>query len=521
MTVIAVDQFYNRVFDNENPLVQISANAFLFPTFSASNNTFTLSQGSATVNAILRRSTTTASLMVTQATPYSTIYYSTGTSSTFSINTNSPTKLQVLVPGETAVPGSSTGKTGSPLTQTVGVTFNATVRATDDYYNPVPSAGSPVDMITTDPFDTPATQTQSLINGATSYAVRFFTANPIGWQLNVSTSLGASLALTSTSSAVIPVVPNSATKLLVVVPGESPVPGSVATNGISGSPAPETAGSTWIATVTVVDAFYNPVSTATGNIYFITSDPYDVDNTTQSLVGGTTSFAIQMVQASSQTLSMYSQTNSFSTGTVSGIPIIAGGANRLLAVVPGETYLPGKPPYTIGSGTGGKSLPDSPSTQVAGTAFTVSVYATDAYWNQSVSVATVTLSAPNDPNPSGTGTLHLSAGTTSYSVTLFKAIDYTGFNQFFTASRCGLDESELQHPDFICVSGHGRSAKTSHAFPERSRRTWNCRWKNRNADWPCQRRTFHRGHCCVDCDGRHRHVGKYFGCGFDGHIHHR
>ncbi len=447
VTVIAVDQFYNRVFDNENPLVQISADPFLFPTFSASNNTFTLSQGSATVNAILRRSTTTASLTVAQVTPYSTIYYSTGTSSTFSVNTNNPTKLQVLVPGETAVPGSSTGKSVTPPnTQTVGVTFNATVRATDDYYNLVPSAGGQVDMTTTDPYDTPVTQTQSLIGGATSYAIRFFTANPIGWQLNVSTSLGTALQLISTTSAIIPVVPNSATKLLVVVPGETPVPGSVATNGISGSPSPETAGSTWIATVTVVDAFYNPISTATGSVYFLTSDPYDVDNATQTLVGGTTSFAIQMVQACSQTLSMYSQTNSFSTGTVSGIPIVAGGANRLLAILPGENYLPGKPPYTIGSGTGGKALPDSPSTQVAGTPFTVSVYATDAYWNQAVSVATVTLSAPNDPNPSGTGTLHLSGGTTNYGVTLFKAIDYNGFNQFFTASAAGFTNPGYNTP---------------------------------------------------------------------------
>jgi hypothetical protein len=462
VTVLAVDQFYNRVFDNENPLVQISADPFLFPSYAPSN-AFTLTQGSATVNVVLRRSTGTASLTVIQPAPSTTIYYSTGTSSTFSVTTNNASKLQVLVPGETAVPGSSTGKTGAPFTQTAGVMFTATVRATDDYYNPVPTAGAQVDMTTTDPYDTPTTQTQSLIAGATTYAVRFFTANPAGWQLNVSTSFGTYLA--STASASIPVVPNSATRLLVVAPGESPVPGSVATNGISGSPSAQAAGSVWIATVTVVDDFYNLVSTATGNIYFLTSDPYDIDNATRTLISGTTGFAVQMVQAGTQTLSMYSQSGTYLAGTVTGIPIVAGGANRLLTILPGETYLPGKPPYTAGTGTGGKFTPDSPSSQVAGTPFTVSVYATDAFWNQAVSVATVTLSAPNDPNPDGTGTLHLSAGATSYSVTLYKAIDYNGFNQFFGATAAGFTNPGYNTPNLVVYPDTVGPRKLRMRFP--------------------------------------------------------
>ena len=41
-------------------------------------------------------------------------------------------RLQVLLPGESPAPGTSTGKTGTPLAQTAGVPFAITVRACDD-----------------------------------------------------------------------------------------------------------------------------------------------------------------------------------------------------------------------------------------------------------------------------------------------------------------------------------------------------------------------------------------------------
>src|SRR5207302_841234 len=42
------------------------------------------------------------------------------------------TKLQILVPGETAAPGTASGKTGTPDPQTVGVPFDVTVNAVDN-----------------------------------------------------------------------------------------------------------------------------------------------------------------------------------------------------------------------------------------------------------------------------------------------------------------------------------------------------------------------------------------------------
>ena len=45
------------------------------------------------------------------------------------------TRLQVILPGESAAPGTPSGKSGTPLAQTAGVPFSITVRACDDQWN--------------------------------------------------------------------------------------------------------------------------------------------------------------------------------------------------------------------------------------------------------------------------------------------------------------------------------------------------------------------------------------------------
>ena len=46
-------------------------------------------------------------------------------------------KLQLLVPGETAAPGSASGKTGTPSARTAGTAFTVTVNAVDANWNQV------------------------------------------------------------------------------------------------------------------------------------------------------------------------------------------------------------------------------------------------------------------------------------------------------------------------------------------------------------------------------------------------
>ena len=60
-------------------------------------------------------------------------------SSAITIVAGAFTKLQLLLPGETAAPGTASGKTGAPSNETAGSTFNVTVNAVDANWNPVTS----------------------------------------------------------------------------------------------------------------------------------------------------------------------------------------------------------------------------------------------------------------------------------------------------------------------------------------------------------------------------------------------
>jgi len=62
-----------------------------------------------------------------------------GNSAAFTVVAGAFTKLQVLVPGETAAPRTASGKTGTPIAQTAGTPFTVTVNAVDDNWNVVSS----------------------------------------------------------------------------------------------------------------------------------------------------------------------------------------------------------------------------------------------------------------------------------------------------------------------------------------------------------------------------------------------
>src|SRR5205814_1046447 len=60
-------------------------------------------------------------------------------SPSITVNAGAFVKLQVLVPGETAAPGTATGKTGLPTARTANTAFNVTINAVDANWNLVSS----------------------------------------------------------------------------------------------------------------------------------------------------------------------------------------------------------------------------------------------------------------------------------------------------------------------------------------------------------------------------------------------
>ena len=61
------------------------------------------------------------------------------TSPATTVTTGPFTKLQLLMPGETAAPGAATGKTGTPTARTAATAFTMTIRSVDAYWNLVSS----------------------------------------------------------------------------------------------------------------------------------------------------------------------------------------------------------------------------------------------------------------------------------------------------------------------------------------------------------------------------------------------
>jgi hypothetical protein len=59
------------------------------------------------------------------------------TGSATTVNPGAFTKLQLLVPGETAVPGTTTGKIGTPITEISNLVFTVTVNSVDATWNQV------------------------------------------------------------------------------------------------------------------------------------------------------------------------------------------------------------------------------------------------------------------------------------------------------------------------------------------------------------------------------------------------
>jgi hypothetical protein len=70
---------------------------------------------------------------------------------TLTVNAGSFAQLQLLVPGETAAPGSASGYMGTPSMQDVNGAFNVTVNAVDQYWNLVNTATDTVEITSTDP----------------------------------------------------------------------------------------------------------------------------------------------------------------------------------------------------------------------------------------------------------------------------------------------------------------------------------------------------------------------------------
>jgi hypothetical protein len=343
----------------------------------------------------------------------------TDTSDMFTVQAEEPSRLQVLAPGEYAVAGSTSGSGGAVTTRMAGVSFEVTVNATDDYFNPVDN-NSYVRIDTSDKWDIHPSTVQ-LTGGTTNFWLTLVTAvndhklyavdtdqvvynplNPDGYNLGIGTS------------SIVTVIPSDVDtffKLQVLVPGETAEPGRWDNSGWGGNnpppfgklgtPTTAQAGVDFDVEVNLVDRFQNVVGA--GHDQWVElkkvgleSDPYGIYPSSQPLVDGTTTFTFEFRTAGPVSFSPLK----YSTWTVTiqdvdptpptygnaisqPITVEPGPPKKLQVLLSSETWKPGKISGTQpGKLDYGALPPDNrPVVQVAGSSFTITVHACDDFWN--------------------------------------------------------------------------------------------------------------------------------------------
>jgi hypothetical protein len=139
-----------------------------------------------------------------------------GTSDPFVVHPGPFSRVQIVVPGQAPAPGSVTGLTGSPATQSAGEPFAVDVYSTDPYWNPLPS--SDVVRITSSDPDASTPVSGALVDGHRRFTLSLGT---VGTQtLTVNDQSNGSISGMTTAG--IPVIP-SAPHHFVFEPIDSPV----------------------------------------------------------------------------------------------------------------------------------------------------------------------------------------------------------------------------------------------------------------------------------------------------------
>ena len=410
-----------------------------------------------------------------------------GTSDPFVVHPAAFSRLQIIVPGLTPLPGSVSGYTGSAATQAVGTPFTVGVYGTDAYWNPVPSSDvigltatgsftkNPASGALTTQGDPPGgyrtfsvtlntvgaqtitvnDNTNGGITPSTSPSIQVIPAGTTGFAFTTITGpLTAGVPATITIRAVdsggntVPsyaadailtantgtgsVTPNQITfsggtwtgqvtlfgaggavaltcadysappktgtsnnfvvnpgpyhQLQVILPGENAAGGTA--NGKTGTPTNQTAGTPFNITVRAVDQYWNLVPGVNNRVGLTSTDTFAWMPSDTTLSNGQRVIPVRLHKSGNQTITATDLDDSnILTNTSSQVLIVGGAFARVLVLAPGETVAPGTASGRAGTATD----------QSINYSFTVTVLATDQWWNPVGGATDVVHITSNDP----------------------------------------------------------------------------------------------------------------------------
>jgi hypothetical protein len=319
------------------------------------------------------------------------------TSASITISAGALVKLQLIAPGETAAPGTTTGKTGTPTAQAAGTAFNVTVSGVDANWNVVNTV---TDLVGVNSSDSNATLPG---NATLSFGTRVLsvTLRTTGSAtLTASDVSNPSIQQFTTPS--IQVNGGLFAKLQLLLPGETAAPGTA--TGKTGSPLAQTAGMAFTVIVNAVDANWNLLST-NDTVAISSSDANAALPANAALVSGTRTFSVTAKTAGSRTVTASDTTHAGITANTSpSFTVNPGAFTKLQLLVPGETASPGSATGKIGT----------PSAQSAFTFFNFTVNAVDANWNVVSAIADEMGVTASDSTATLPSSAALVNGTQSY-----------------------------------------------------------------------------------------------------------
>ncbi|MBI4422454.1 MAG: hypothetical protein HY554_01935, partial [Elusimicrobia bacterium] len=301
-------------------------------------------------------------------------------SASFLAEARGPSRLRVLMPTESRVPGDTgDGRSGAGISPLAGFAVDIGVDITDSYWNLTPGASQEIRLVADDPFAVIVPTAQVVVTSAT-FSVEFRRSSFTYVWAEMVNPLSLPSLETDTGT-VVNVRPGLARRLLVKLPGESFDQGSP--TGKRGTPNPAEAGnSAYNVVVGVVDNFFNLVPGRGADVRLFTpGDAFAPSVSTAAImttVGYTPAMPVELRRAATGqylTVIDYLSSGLLPDPQSSTFTIVAARPVGLQLLMPGQTAVPGSGDYPYG-GTSG-----SISTPTAGTTFNVTVNLVDQYMN--------------------------------------------------------------------------------------------------------------------------------------------
>ena len=258
-----------------------------------------------------------------------------GTSAAVNVGPGAWTGLQVLLPGQVAVPGTTLGVTGEPEPQSAGQPVAISVRAVDAWFNVVPGATGALQLSGSDP-SLAVAGTPALAGGTAAVTITPYLAGAQG----VTCAVPTAPAVDAGHSAEFLVSAGPFTKLLLTLPGQAPLPG--AGDGRTGTADDQSITYGFAAVVRATDDWFNPLGGVNDLIRLACSEPQAQVDGPLSMVDGTATFTVRLAAGGYQMLTATNLTRPAMATSATQVRAISSGLH-LMAAIAQESIQAGAP----------------------------------------------------------------------------------------------------------------------------------------------------------------------------------